>query len=92
VKATGPLADSARRVIDQAGGDAQVDPTQELVGYQAVMRTQMGDYDEAIDLLKRYVALNKDHSFRVGGNVHWWWAPLVSKPEFQAVMVMAEGK
>ena len=50
------------------------------------MRTQMGDYDEAIDLLKRYVALNKDHSFRVGGNVHWWWQPLVSKPEFQKVM------
>ena len=92
VKASGPLADSARRVIEQSRADAQVDPTQELVGYQAVMRTQMGDYDEAIDLLKQYVALNKDHSFRVGGNVHWWWAPLVSMPEFQKVMVMAEGK
>jgi serine/threonine-protein kinase len=85
-KATGALADSARRVLERARGDAQVDPEQELVGLEAVMRTQMGDLDEAIALLKRYVALNKDHSFRVGGNVHWWWTPLVSRPDFQAVM------
>jgi serine/threonine-protein kinase len=85
-RATGPLADSARRVLERARGDAQVDPSQELAGYEAVMRTQMGEYDEAIGLLKRYVALNKDHSFRVGANVHWWWTPLMNIPEFHRVM------
>ena len=50
------------------------------------MWTQMGDAEEAIKVLRRYVALNPDHSFRIGDNVHWWWRSLLDKPEFQAVM------
>ena len=50
------------------------------------MRVQMGDFDEAIALLKEYVASNPDHSFNVGGNVHWWWRDIRSRPEFQALL------
>jgi hypothetical protein len=37
-------------------------------------------------MLKQYVAINPDHSFEVGGNIHWWWRDLRSNPGFQAVM------
>jgi TolB-like protein/tetratricopeptide (TPR) repeat protein len=81
-----PLADSARRVLLAARADRSIDPGRELPGYEAVMRVQMGDYDEAITLLKEYVASNPDHSFNVGGNVHWWWRDIRSRPEFQALL------
>jgi TolB-like protein/predicted Ser/Thr protein kinase len=81
------LVDSARRVLERASqADRDVDPDQELMGYEAVMLTQMGDYDKAMDRLKRYVALNPDHSFRVGGLVHWWWRDLVNRPDFKALI------
>ena len=81
-----PLADSARRVLLSARADRSIDPGRELPGYEAVMRVQMGDFDEAIALLKEYVASNPDHSFNVGGNVHWWWRDIRSRPEFQALL------
>ena len=80
------LADSADRVLTGARAGRDVDPHQELEGYEAVMRTQMGDYPEAIDLLRRYVAVNPDHSFQVEGNIHWWWRDLRNNPDFQRVM------
>ncbi len=80
------LADSADRVLKGARAGLDVDPHQELPGYEAVMRTQMGDYPEAIQLLRRYVAVNPDHSFQVGGNLHWWWRDLRNDPDFQQVM------
>jgi len=81
------LADSARRVLQRAAEpDPDVDPTQELMGYEAIMLAQMGDLDQAISRLKRYVALNPDHSFQVDNNVHWWWRDLVNRPDFQALL------
>ena len=80
------LADSAEHVLVRARADRKIDPEQELVGYEAIMRTQMGDHEGAIALLKQYVALNPDHTFEVGGNIHWWWRELRSNPGFRAVM------
>src|SRR5687767_2284583 len=81
-----PLADSARRVLLGARADRSIDPGRELPGYEAVVRAQMGDFDEAIALLKEYVASNPDHSFNVGGNVHWWWRDIRSRPDFLALL------
>jgi hypothetical protein len=80
------LADSAVRVLTRARADRDVDPRLELAAYEAIMRAQMGQDREAIDLLRRYVAVNPDHSFQVGGNIHWWWRNLKNDPAFQAVM------
>jgi hypothetical protein len=88
--ATGSLADSAHHVIERARADIKVDPKQELVGYEGLMRTQMGEYSEAFPLLTRYVALNPDHSFKVGGRVHWWWQDLTTKPEFQQLLARSK--
>jgi serine/threonine-protein kinase len=89
--ASKPLLDSAAKVLVAARADSlSDDPDHELPGYEAVMRTQMGDFKGAIDLLKQYVAANPDHSFRVGGNVHWWWRDLQNLPDFQALTSRAK--
>ncbi len=80
------MLDSARAVLDRAQPDRSVDPTQELAGYHAVSLAQFGDIDPAITMLTSYVAANPDHSFRVGGNVHWWWHDLRSKRSFEALL------
>ena len=80
------MLDSARSVLERAQADRTVDPGQELPGYRAVMLAQIGDLDEAVTLLTSYVAANPDHSFRVGGNVHWWWRDLRNKRGFEALL------
>jgi eukaryotic-like serine/threonine-protein kinase len=80
------MMDSANKVLVRARGDRKTDPSQELIGYEAIMRTLMGEYATAVSLLRQYVALNPDHSFRVGGNVQWWWRELKREPGFEALL------
>jgi hypothetical protein len=81
------LRDSAERVLVRArSDDPAIDPSQELVGYEAVVRAQLGDADVAIGLLQRYVATHPDHSFTRGGMLHWWWRDLERHAGFQAVL------
>src|SRR6267142_2801982 len=79
--------DSAMAVLGRARtDDPKIDPTQDLVGYEAVMRALIGDADTAITILQRYVATHPDHSFRRDGMLHWWWRDLEGRPGFQAVL------
>ncbi len=79
------MIDSANAVLSNARADLEIDDNQELAGYEAVMRTVMGDYDGAVTMLRRYVALNPGHSFDVDKELHWWWRPLRDHPGFAAV-------
>ena len=81
------LADSARAVLVRARAGAEIDPTQELTFVEAFMRTLLGDHDEAIQLLKRYMAANggAGESGKPGGEIYWWWRDLRDHPEFEAV-------
>jgi len=54
-----------------------------LLFTEAFMRTLLGEHDEAINLLKRFVAANDP--FQVGGDLHWWWRSLQSHPRFREV-------
>jgi serine/threonine-protein kinase len=79
--------DSAIAVLGRARtDDPKIDPTQDLLGYEAVMRALIGDADTAITILQRYVATHPDHSFRRDGMLHWWWRDLEGRPGFQAVL------
>jgi serine/threonine-protein kinase len=81
------LSDSAQHVFLRARtDDPKIDPDQELAGYEAAMRTLGGDPDGAIGLLKRYVAAHPEHSFQIGGTLHWWWRDLERRPDFQSVL------
>jgi serine/threonine-protein kinase len=79
------LRDSAHHVIQRSRGSSQVDPEQNLLAFEAFVRTLLGEDDEAIRLLQRYVAANPEHSFEVGGSLLWWWLELQNHPGFQAL-------
>jgi serine/threonine-protein kinase len=81
------LRDSAEHVFARARtDDPGIDPEQDLPGFEAMARAQMGDDAGAIALLKRYVATHPGHSFQRGGTLHWWWRGLERQPGFQAVL------
>jgi serine/threonine-protein kinase len=86
VLARADLADSARHLLEAARAGPDIDPDQQLASDEAVMRILLGDYDEAIELLKRYVAVNPGHDFDIDRNLHWWWRPLRDHPDFRAVV------
>jgi len=86
VLARAGLADSARHVLEAARAGRDIDPDQQLASDEAVMRVILGDNEEAIDLLKRYVAANPGHDFDVDRDLHWWWRPLRNQPDFRAVV------
>jgi serine/threonine-protein kinase len=84
------LVDSANHVLERAKADPSIDPTKELLGYEAIVRTQLGVVDptektKAVELLRTYVALNPDHSFRTGTDLNWRWQPLQTVPGFDAL-------
>ena len=85
VLARAGLADSARSVLIAARAGREVDPDQQLASDEAIMRTLLGDYDEAIDLLTNYVAMNPGHDFDIGRDLHWHWRPLRDHPAFRRV-------
>jgi len=82
VLARAGLKDSARHVLVAARGGRDVDPQQELLSLEAFGRTLLGEPDQAIDLLKRYVAANPTHTFQRGGDIFWWWRELRKNPRF----------
>lgn len=85
ILARASLADSARSVLRSARGGADVDPGQELLSLEAVMRVILGDNDEAVDLLRRYSTANPGH-FTTESSGHWWWRDLQGDPNFQTLL------
>jgi hypothetical protein len=82
------MPDSARNVLIAHRAGTDVDPAMELKYYEAYMRTLLGDYDEAIDLLREFFVANpeEDHGGGESGEVFWWWRGLQSHPRFGEVM------
>ena len=73
------LTDSASVVMEGARVGESIDPQRELLSLEAAMRSGMGDTEEAIDLLQRWVVANPDQ----GVGEHWWWNNIASDPVFQ---------
>ena len=79
--------DSAEHVFARARTtDQTIDAEQDLPGYEAVARAQMGDNQGAMVLLRRYVATHPGHTFQRGGVLHWWWRGLERDPQFAALL------
>lgn len=74
------LPDSADAVLLRARDQvtAEIDPTGWTYFLEAYARTVVGDEDEAIDLLKRYAAMNPQSNF----DHNWWWRPLRDHPRW----------
>jgi hypothetical protein len=80
------LADSARRVLVRARPDSTIDPRGELMGYEAFVRTQLGDKKEAVDLLEKYMTDHPEHRRGFGTVNAWWWFDLQSDPRFKSLI------
>ena len=76
------LPDSARGLAARSRGDATIDPTQDLAYYQALVRAQLGEKDEAFRLLSTYVAANPQMRAGMGKDQSWVLSDLRSDPRF----------
>ena len=81
------LVDSARHVLERArAADAAIDPENELLTTEAVIRTLMGDRDEAFELLKKYFILHPEHRSGMAQTQSWWWRDLKADPRFKEMV------
>ena len=76
-------ADSARAVMVRARAGREIDPRGELMGYEAFVRTLIGDRDEAIALLQRYLTAHPEHRAGFGKVNAWWWRDLQDDLRFR---------
>jgi serine/threonine-protein kinase len=90
VLARAGLADSARRVLVRARTDKRIDPRGQLIGYEAFVRTLLGEKNEAVDLLQRYLSDHPEHRRGFSKLNWWWWRPLQDDPRFRT-LIATEG-
>lgn len=72
------LPDSARAVVVRSRGDPDVDPTRELAYWESVVRSVLGDLDEAFSQLTIHLAANPG---AVEGE-SWYLEPLREDPRW----------
>lgn len=80
------LTDSADAVLARSRAPLELDPEMELLGLEALVRLQMGEKDQALELLKTYLTTNPQHREGWQWTAHWWWRPLREDPEFRALV------
>jgi len=76
------LPDSARSVMVRSRGDPSIDATRDLAYYEALVRIQLGDKDEAFRLLSTYVAANPQMRSGIAKDETWLMRDLRSDPRF----------
>jgi len=76
------LPDSARSVVVRSRGDATIDATRDLAYYEALVRVQLGDRDEAFRLLSIHVAANPHMRTGTANDNTWLLRDLRSDPRF----------
>ncbi|HUG41655.1 MAG TPA: hypothetical protein VMM12_14295, partial [Longimicrobiales bacterium] len=89
VLARAGMQDSARSVwlATRADVTPEVDPVGWTYFLEAHVRTVGGDKDQAIELLKRYAALNPGANF----DHNWWWRPLRNHPRWSELTALTGG-
>ncbi len=86
------LADSARSVAARSRADAEMDPPRELVSFEAIVRTILGDRDEAIRLLGVYFATNPQQRSSIDRDETWWYQDLRGDPRYEALVGVSRKK
>lgn len=80
------LPDSAEILFARATGNEEIDPQQNLLGYEAAIRAVTGDPDRAIQLYRRYLAANPQEALSLESGLHWWWRGLIGRPGFEDLL------
>ncbi len=82
VLARAGLADSARAIADRIRPEVEKDPW--AAYYEANTRIQLGEPDEALALLGRFLEAMPGRKSYIAND--WWWEPLHGDPRFQALV------
>ncbi len=80
------LPDSASSVAKDSRADASVDPARELPYFEAIVRTFLGDMDEAINQLSIYLAANPNQRATFATDEHWWFEDLRDDPRWKSLV------
>ena len=79
------LVDSARHLLSRSRGTPDIDPAQDLLYSEAFARTLLGDKDEALRLLKQYIAGHEERRAELAKDYLWWFRDLRGDPRYQAL-------
>jgi eukaryotic-like serine/threonine-protein kinase len=90
VLARAGLPDSARHVLARAKADRSIDPRGELMGYEAFVRTLLGDKKVAVDILQQYLSEHPDHRRGFSKTNAWWWQDLQNDPRFKTLIATGD--
>jgi TolB-like protein len=88
VLARAGLRDSALAVAARARSDEAEDPAREMMYFEAFVRTQMGQEDEAMDLLEAYLAASPGQRPEVAST--WWFDALQDRADFRALVGLTD--
>jgi eukaryotic-like serine/threonine-protein kinase len=77
------LADSARRLVRRSLGDAAIDPTSDLAYFGAFVYTLLGDKDQAIEQIKRYVGASPNRAASMRDDPGWFFRDIAQDPRFR---------
>jgi serine/threonine-protein kinase len=80
------LPDSARAVAERSRGDTDVDPNRDLIYLEVIVRTFLGDMDEAFRLLSLFLASNPNQRETMARDQLWWFKDLRADPRYQALV------
>jgi predicted Zn-dependent protease len=86
VLALAGLPDSAMAVVEDVRSAGEGGAY--LQYYEANVRVRLGQYDEALNLLQRYLEAMPHRRAYIARD--WWWEPLHSDPRFQSLVAAEE--
>src|SRR3989441_1086875 len=78
--------DSARPPLPGSHVPSGADRARGVARHQAFVRLLLGDRDQALELLKQYVAANPEHRVGFATSYHWWWRELRDDPRFRQLV------
>jgi serine/threonine-protein kinase len=86
VLARAGLSDSAQHVAQRARGGPDVDPTQTLAWEEIYVRILLGQKDEALTSLKRYLSANPETRSQLAEGTNWWFRDLEDDPRYKVLV------
>ena len=83
------LKDSAQHVLARVDDRPDVDPTLDATQAKAIVFAQLGDKDNAIKALARYLSANPARAVGFDDEHSWLWRSIHDDPRFQALVIKA---
>jgi serine/threonine-protein kinase len=80
------LRDTADAVARRARADTTIDATRELALLEAIMRTMLGERDEALHQLGLYLSANPQFREGMARDQTWWFQDLRTDPRYQRLV------